>query len=425
MKVKLIMPGWRKNSFWGQMSFKFPSLSLVTLAAYTPAEIDISITDENVEPLDFDEPVDLVGITVMTPLAVRAYEIADGFRQRGAKVVLGGFHPTWMTQEALLHADAVVVGEGERSWGQLLKDMQQGRLQRIYRSAEPFDMARSATPRRELLDGKKYLFTNTIQITRGCPYACEFCSVSSFFGRHYRMKPVDTVIGEIAEMAKEKIFVFFVDDNIIFNKDYAETLFRELAGIKVKWLSHASLEFAGHPKLLKLAAESGCIGMFVGVESLNEENLLIMGKKTNRKSAFMDSFRMFHNYGIGVLASFVLGYDHDRADSFDGVLEFCHKAKIDSAIFPVLTPFPGTAVRKRLMSENRLISSDWKLYDMEHVTFVPKLMTPAELQEGFEKLNSQFFSPGSIFKRLFKLKRSNQVFLPMNIGFRSAWKKSR
>ncbi len=419
------MPGWAKHSFWGQMSFKFPSLSLVTLAACTPPEIEVSITDENVEQIDFDDPVDLVGITVMTPLAVRAYEIADRFREKDVRVVLGGFHPTWMTEEALLHSDAVVVGEAEQCWGQLLKDMQQGRLQRIYRSTEPFDMARSATPRRELFDGKKYLFTNTIQITRGCPYACEFCSVSSFFGRHYRMKPVDAVIGEIAEMVKEKIFVFFVDDNIIFNKTYAETLFRELAQLRVKWLSHASIEFAKNPRLLNLAAESGCIGMFVGVESLNEDNLSIMGKQTNRQTAFMESFKMFHNHGIGVLASFVLGYDYDRKDCFDELLEFCHRAKVDSAIFPILTPYPGTAIRKRLIEEKRLISSDWRLYDMEHVTFSPKLMSPAELQEGFERVNSKFFTPGSMLKRLFKFQKSNQVFLPMNIGFRSAWKKSR
>ena len=425
MKVKLIMPGWAPYTFWGQMPFKFPSLSLVTLAAYTPDDIDISITDENVESIDFNDPVDLVGITVMTPLAYRAYGIADRFRKMGTTVVLGGFHPTWMTDEALQHADTVVVGEGEELWPQVLNDFRQGRLAKIYRSDTPVDLLRVKRPRRSLLEGKKYLFTNMIQVTRGCPYACEFCSVTAFFGKRFRTRAIDSVIEEMAEMVQKNIFVFIVDDNIIYDKHYAAALFSEMTHLKIKWLSHASLDFASDRKLMNLAAKSGCLGMFVGIESLHADNIAMMGKKTNRNTSFAESIKVFHDNGIGVLASFVLGYDYDDRNTIDRLLDFCHAEKVDSAIFPVLTPFPGTALRERLSCQNRILSSDWSRYDMEHVNFQPRLMSAAELQEGFERINEGFWSFNSMLRRLCKLQRSNQVFVPMNIGFRSAWKKSR
>jgi len=423
MRVKLIVPGWPSHSLWAKMPFKFPSLNLITLAAYTPQDVKLSLSDENVESLSFDESVDLVGITVMTPLAKRAYTIADRYREKGVKVVLGGFHPTWMTEEALRHADAVVIGEGEESWPKIISDLEKGKLSKIYKSMHPTDMECIKMPRRDLLDGKRYLFTNMIQITRGCPYGCEFCSVSAFFGKRFRMRPVETVIEELSQMVSKNIFVFIVDDNLVAEKRYAEMLFNEMSHLKIKWLSHASLDFAHDKKLVALAAKSGCVGLFVGIESLNENNFLVMGKKVNQRTSLKEAIKVFHDHGIGVLTSFILGYDYDTQDTFDALLEFCYSSKVDSALFPILTPFPGTVLRERFINEHRLLNSDWTFYDMEHVAFQPTLMNVQELQEGFERVNAQFWSIGSMFKRLCKFQRSNQVFIPMNIGFRSAWKK--
>ncbi|MGB9630066.1 MAG: B12-binding domain-containing radical SAM protein, partial [Thermodesulfobacteriota bacterium] len=225
MKVLLIVPGWSKSNLWGQIRFKFPPLSLLTLASETPEEVEVSILDENLEEIDFDIEVDLVGITVMTPQAPRAYQIANEFREKGRKVVLGGFHVSHLPQEGLNHADAVVMGEGDKVWKEVIKDFKESRLRKIYKGDSLVSLSEIKTPRRYLVKGKGYLFTNTIQTTRGCPFQCEFCSVSSFFGRSYRTRPISRVIEELEKLREESIFLFLVDDNLVGNRPYAKTLF--------------------------------------------------------------------------------------------------------------------------------------------------------------------------------------------------------
>ena len=423
MKILFIVPGWSSSNLWGQIKFKFPPLGVLTLAASTPVEVEISIIDENLEKIDFSDPADLIGITVMTPQAMRAYEIADEFRRKGKKVVLGGFHVSHLPEEAFTHGDAVVIGEGDRIWKEVIKDFQGAGLKKIYQDNELVSLSEIKIPRRDLVKGKKYLFTNTIQTTRGCPFQCEFCSISSFFGRSYRTRPVPLVMEELGKLREESIFLFVVDDNLIGNRPYAKALFEEMAFLKFKWASHAPLNYAKDEELLKLASQSGCMALFVGFESLMEENLSMMGKKTALGISPTEAVKKFHDYGIGVLASFILGYDHDTPDIFEKILDFCHQAKIDGALFPILTPYPGTPLRERLKREGRLLTNQWDLYDMEHVTFIPKKMSPEELQEGFETLNTFFLSWGSLFRRLFKMNRSLQIFGPMNFGFRQAWKK--
>jgi radical SAM superfamily enzyme YgiQ (UPF0313 family) len=422
MKILFIVPGWSPSNLWGQIKFKFPPLSVLTLAASTPEETEVSIIDENLERIDFDTEADLVGITVMTPQAMRAYQIADQFRSKGRKVVLGGFHVSHLPDEALHHADAVVIGEGDRIWKDLLKDFQESKLKKIYRGEELVSLSEMKIPRRGLVKEKGYLFTNTIQTTRGCPFRCEFCSVSSFFGRSYRTKPLPLVMDELAKLRQESVFLFLVDDNLVGNRSYAKKLFQEMGSFKFKWASHAPLNFANDEELLELASRSGCMALFVGFESLTRENLSVMGKKTNLGIPPIEAMKKFHDHGIGILASFILGYDHDTPDTFEKILSFCHQSKIDGGLFPVLTPYPGTLLRERLKSEGRLLTDQWDLYDMEHVTFAPKKMSPEKLQEGFEWLNSSFLSWGSIFRRLFRVHRSVQIFGPMNLGFHKAWK---
>lgn len=424
MKLLFVSPGWPKGRLWGELGFKFPSLSLAALAAMTPPHWEIGLADENIEPIDFTADADLVAITSMTPQAPRAYQIAARFRERGIPVVIGGFHASNLPDEALEYADAVVVGEGEIVWPQLLADLERGSLQPRYRAAELLGMQEVPPARRELYAGKKYLFTNTIQTTRGCPFDCEFCSVTAFYGRKYRKRPVEQVLQELAILRKKNSFVFFVDDNLVGDRRYALELFSGMQGMGLKWLSHAPIDLARDPELLRAAGEAGCIGLFVGFESLNEEALVAMGKVTNRAGSYLEDARTFRENGIGILGSFVLGNDGDTPEVFDEILRFCEEARLEAAIFPILTPYPGTAVRARLEAEGRIISNSWEDYDMGHVTFRPVGMTADELQEGHNRLNRSFYSFSSMYRRIFKAHRSVQVFAPMNFGFRSAVKKT-
>ena len=236
----------------------------------------------------------------MTPQAPRAYEIADGFKQRGKSVVMGGFHASNLPDEALTHVDAVVVGEGEVVWPRLLADFSRGNLQRLYRSDSLMSMTDIPDARRSIFKGKGYLLTNTIQTTRGCPFDCEFCSVTAFYGRSYRKRPVEQVLTELQELRKTNSFIFFVDDNIVADRTYALSLFQGMKGMDFKWLSHAPIDFAGDRELMRAAGESGCVGMFVGFESLNQESLSAMGKVTNRAQTFMDDAKAFRDNGIGL-----------------------------------------------------------------------------------------------------------------------------
>lgn len=420
MKLLLVSPGWPKGRLWGELGFKFPALSLAAIAAATPAHWQVSLCDENVEPLDCEGDADLVAITAMTPQAPRAYEIADLFRARGIKVVMGGFHASNLPEEALLHVDAVVVGEGDLVWPRIVADLEKGSLQTVYRSQALLDMAELPVARREIFAGKGYLLTNTLQTTRGCPFDCEFCSVTAFYGRKYRERPVEQVLAELEVLRKQNSFAFFVDDNLVANRRYALSLFSAMKGMGFKWLSHAPIDFAGDPELMRAAGEAGCIGMFVGFESLDQASLTAMGKVTNQADSFLEQAQVFRDHGIGILGSFVLGSDGDTPAIFEPILRFCEEARIEAAIFPILTPYPGTKVRERLEKEGRITSNNWRDYDMSHVNYIPRGMTAAELQAGHDWLNSSFYSFSSMYRRIFKLHRSVQVFAPMNFGFRSA-----
>ena len=420
MKLLLVSPGWPRGRLWGELGFKFPSLSLAAIAAVTLPHWEVALCDENLEGIDFAVQADLVAITAMTPQAPRAYEIAALFKARGAKVVMGGFHASNLPDEALQYVDAVVVGEGETVWPRLLADFERQNLQRHYRPAGLIDMGTIPMARRDIFTSKKYLLTNTLQTTRGCPFDCEFCSVTAFYGRKYRERPVDDVLVELEVLRKNNAFAFFVDDNLVADRSYAHSLFNGMKGMGFKWLSHAPIDFARDPELMRAAGEAGCIGMFVGFESLSEEALKAIGKVTNKVPSYLDDARAFRDNGIGILGSFVLGLDGDTPAVFEPILRFCEEARLEAAIFPILTPYPGTAVRARLLAQGRITSNDWRDYDMGHVTFIPSGMTAAELKAGHDWLNSSFYSFPSMYRRIFKLHRSLQVFAPMNFGFRSA-----
>lgn len=422
MKLHLIIPKWPGNSLWGQIYFRFPYLAVTTLAALTGDGWEVSIIDENVEPINFSHPPDLAAISIMTPLATRGYEIADMYRKRGIPVVIGGIHATTMKDEAKHHADSVVTGEAEETWPLVLSDFLKGTLQPLYEPPHFHSLVHLPLPRRHLLNRKKYFFTNTIQTTRGCPFDCDFCSVTSFYGRTYRVRPVDEVINEINHM--EKGFLFFVDDNIVGKPAYAKELFRALIPRKIKWFSQASLSIVKDRELLTLARDSGCMGLFIGFESLSQENLKAMGKSMNRAAEYRNAIEMLHDHGIGIQGSFIFGTDYDDKTVFSDVLRFIERTRLEAALFSILTPYPGTRIYETMVRENRIIDTNWKHYDMNHVVFKPKNMTPRELQEGFSWAYRRLYSFRSIMKRLLPLNKNSLFYGIQNYGFRQAWKKT-
>jgi len=422
MKILLIAPKWPDHSLWGQIYFRFPYLSLTTLAALTGEDWDISIVDESAEPIDFSTDTDLVAISIMTPLAKRGYEIADSFREKNIPVILGGIHPTMMQEEAKNHANAVVVGEAEKIWPEVLSDFRQGELKPFYKAEKFSSLEHLKNPRRDLLNKKAYFFSNTAQTTRGCPFDCEFCSVTSFYGHTYRVRPIEDIILEMEDM--EGGFRFFVDDNIVGKPDYAKDLFRALAPLKIRWFSQASLSIVKDRELLDLAQKSGCMGLFIGFESLSQECLKSMGKSTNLVREYRDAVKIIHDHGIGIQGSFIFGTDQDDRSVFSDVLRFIEQTHIEAALFSVLTPYPGTRIQQTLMKENRILHTNWEKYDMNHVVFRPKNMTPEQLQDGLNWAYKRLYGYGSIIKRLFPFKKRSLFYGIQNYGFRQGWKKS-
>jgi len=331
LKLELIVPATQENIRRRKKGL-IPPLGLAMVAAVTPQEVEVSLTDENVTDINFQKEIDLVGITALTVTAPRAYEIADNFRARGVKVILGGTHPSALPDEASQHADAIVIGEAEGIWPNLVNDLKANRLQRVYRQSERPSLVNLPIPRRDLFAKGAYYVTNTISTTRGCPYSCSFCSVTSFFGHTYRCRPVEEVLKEI-ETLNQKEFIVFVDDNIVGNPKFAEELFRALIPYKIKWVSQASVTVARNDELLRLAAASGCVDLFIGFETLSPANLAAVGKKVNIVDEYETVIKKIRSHGIAIHGFFILGLDEDDEEVFERTLHFAQKMRLESAQF--------------------------------------------------------------------------------------------
>ncbi|MEI9477313.1 MAG: radical SAM protein [Deltaproteobacteria bacterium] len=426
MKIRLIDPAYEhpfiSHSQRVIKNIWFAHLTLTTLAALTPPDIDVQITDENVEPIDFQEDIDLVGITGMLMHAPRAYEIASRFRQRGIPVVMGGPHASSLPLEAKEHGDAVVIGEAENVWVGLIEDLKKGGLKPFYKADTYCSMERMPYPRLELLKKSAYMTVNCVQTTRGCPYQCDFCHVTHFFGRTYRCRPVDEVVEEVKRLQGE--FIVFIDDNIAGNRQYAKELFARLKPLKKKWASQASITLSRDPELLKLAADSGCVSLFVGIESLSSENLKDVNKSFNRASQFEEGIKAIHDHDIMILAGLIFGLDHDDEGVFERTLRFCERNRIELPSFFLLTPLPGTPLFQRMESEGRLLHKDWGKYNGATVVFKPRLMTEETLQKGFNWVCKEGYSWGSIFKRVFHPQQRFVTRLLSNMAYRSIAQKT-
>jgi radical SAM superfamily enzyme YgiQ (UPF0313 family) len=416
VKVELIAPATQEN-LRKRNKVLCPPLGLAQVAGLTPPEVQVSLIDENVTAIDFQKEADLVGITAYTITAQRAYQIADTFRARGVKVILGGSHPSALPEEASHHADAVVIGEAEGIWPNVIHDFRSNKLQRLYSQSERPSLRDLCLPRRDLFAKEKYYFENTISTSRGCPYACSFCSVTSFFGNTFRTRPIEEIIKEIETLNRKKIIIF-VDDNIFANPKFAKDLFRTLVPYKIRWIAQASVMVARDDELLKLAAASGCIGLLIGFETISPANLLAMGKKVNVVDGYEMVVRKLHSHRIAAHGFFILGLDEDGKDVFVRTLRFTQKMRLDSLQFTWPVPYPGTAMCKSLDDSGRVITKDWAQYE-SNVVFEPKLMSREELKRGCAWAESKFFSIPSIWRRIGVAQRNFVGLWVINLSYRA------
>jgi radical SAM superfamily enzyme YgiQ (UPF0313 family) len=367
------------------------------VTAALPPHVHARIMDEEVEPIDYDADCDLVGITFMTYNAPRAYEIADRFRkEKGKTVIFGGYHPSFMPEEAGQHCDAICIGEAEESLPRMVADFEAGRLQPVYRS-DPIDLKGLRVPDRSLLKQSAYGMPEAIQATRGCANHCRFCSVAQFFRHTHRARPVLEVIAELKTLGG---YVIFMDDHIVGDPDYARELFAAMAPLRKTWVSQCGVRIAYDPELLRLAAASGCCGLFVGFESINEATLRSWGKHFNRAREFEWAVGRIHDAGITVCGAVVFGADADSADVFRRTLDFVQRARVDALQATILTPFPGTPLYSDLDRQGRIFDRDWSHYDFGHVVFEPAGMSRETLRHGHDWVLAQFYSQRNIWRRI-------------------------
>lgn len=409
-------PLYRQGSGIIKKALRYRPLTLALLASLVPEELgfDIQIIDEGVDQISFDAPADLVAISAITGTSLRAYEIAQVFRSRGATVVLGGVHPTLMPEEARQHADAVVIGYAEESWPQLLRDYCRGELKAFYRQ-ESFDVRTIPRINHAFLPRNKYLPFYTLEATRGCHHNCEFCVVPTAWGGHFQ-RPVADVVDEIRQQGKKHLL--FLDLNLVSGGDYARQLFEALVSLRIKWGGLATVDLAFDQELLDLAAKSGCKGLLVGFESLERKSLAIAQKGINIQRNYAEAMLRFHAAGIGIMGCFAFGFDHDDKNCFDATVDFIIQSKIELPRFAILTPFPGTPLFQRYAAEGRILSRQWDLYDGQHVVFRPARMTPSELLIGCESAWKKAYRFSSIARRLSADIPRTWRFLAANLGYR-------
>ena len=398
---------------------RYAPLTLTTLASLIPAEIPTTLTllDEGVEEIDPDAiDVDLVGITVITGTAPRAYELARQFRARGVTVVLGGVHPTLLPDEAAEHADAVVVGYAEESWPQLLRDFVGGRMRRRYDQSPQLKLAGLPFPRRDLYKAGMVNVAETIEATRGCIFQCEFCVVPAAWGTRPLQKPVGDVVADLRQMGAKR--AIFLDLNLIADLPYARELFTALIPLKMRWAGLVTTTIAWDEELLDLAARSGCRGLLIGFESLDQKALDESKKSFNMRKDYRLVVDRIHDRGIAIMGCFVFGFDSDTLETFERTVDFVMESKMDLPRYAIAVPFPNTGLFKRLKAQGRLLTEDWSLYDGQHVVFEPKHMTPDQLLHETGRAWKKTYAYRSIARRVMGSGTRLLVSGAANLGYR-------
>jgi radical SAM superfamily enzyme YgiQ (UPF0313 family) len=400
MKVKMILPALTeaKSPFWRPIKYSlFPPLGLATLAAYLDDQDEVILQDEHVQTLDLNDEPDLVVIQVYITSAYRAYQIADHYRAKGAYVCLGGLHVTSLPEEARAHADTIFIGPGEDIWPAFLHDFQAKHPQQKYVSRIR-TLADLPFPRRDLIQRHLYLVPNSLVVSRGCPYVCDFCYKEAFFegGKSFYTLAVDRALAEIESLSGKHLY--FLDDHLFGNPHFATSLFDGMRGMNRVWQAAGTVQSVLKPGLLEKAVASGLRSLFVGFETLNPANLIQQHKHQNLNRDYSTAIRRLHDLGVMVNASFVFGMDEDDENVFDRTVAWAIKQGVETATFHILTPYPGTALYRRIEAEGRITTSNWDLYDTRHAVFHPRRLTAAALESGYRHAYKEFYRWKSIIQ---------------------------
>ena len=435
MKILLVFPRIehgpttiRDKGTWRAILFGNPIITLPHIAAITPKEHNVRIVNENYEEINFNEDCDLVGITCYTMTAPRVYELADEFRRRGKKVVLGGYHPTAIPDEAKQHADSVILGMAEASWPTLLDDLKKDKLKSLYKRNYNFDLADIPSLRRDLIVHNPIL--GAVQWSRGCKNKCEFCAIGSFCDHGVMRRPIKNVVEEIKQMPN-RLFIFH-DPHLTSNSRYARELFREMIKQKInkKWLANGTTNVLGKidDQFLDLARKAGCLEWFVGFESISQAALDGIKKTHNKVENFKKLIKRVHNHGMIVQGGIIFGFDEDTLDIFDLTIEKINEFEIDILEVNILTPYPGTPLFDRLKQEGRILTYDWSRYNQVDVVYKPKNMTEKELYQGSRKVAKEFYKIPNVLWRtakIFTFTKKLTGFFPAggNLTYRQYYKR--
>jgi radical SAM superfamily enzyme YgiQ (UPF0313 family) len=423
MKVKMILPALTeaKSPFWRPIKYSlFPPLGLATLAGYLPPDAEVEIQDEHVETLNVNDTPDLVVIQVYITSARRAYALADHYRGRGAHVALGGLHVTSLPDEAIRHADTIFTGPGEDTWPQFLKDYAEGRPGKVYRSSQR-TLAGIPRIRRDLIRRHLYLVPNSIVVSRGCPHTCDFCYKVAFFegGRSFYTQLVDDALAEIERLPGRHLY--FLDDHLFGDPRFAAALFDGMKGMKRLWQAAGTVKSVLAPKLLEKAVDCGLRSLFVGFETLNPKNLVEQSKYQNLNRDYSAAIRRLHDAGVMINGSFVFGMDEDDETVFARTVEWAIDRGIETATFHILTPYPGTALYKRMAMQDRLVTEDWDLYDTRHVVFRPARMSAETLESGYWNAYRDFYKWRSILRGASCKEKTLERL--RHVAYAAGWKK--
>jgi radical SAM superfamily enzyme YgiQ (UPF0313 family) len=424
MKIKLIQPAMQPRPMDTKLKTRMaPSLALLTIAKLTPKEHEVIIENENIEKIDFDELVDLVAITVTVDVMNRAVEISKEFKKRGVVVIAGGIHITADPDGAVNSFDAICLGMAERVWAKVLEDKENNSLKKIYYDMENIDGSEIVSPDYDIIDSKKYLYTNIISTSRGCPFQCDFCYNSCQNSlKTYINRPIEDVIKDINKLKTKH--VMFIDDNFIGNPKWTKELLMEIKPLRLKWNAAVTSNIVDMPELLDAMKETGCQSLFIGFESINSESLQSVHKVQNSVSRYEKLVDEIHKRGIMINASFVFGLDEDDASVFKNTLEWIVKNKIETVTSHILTPYPGTKLYSALLQENRITDFNLSHYNTSHVVYKPKNMTAEELYNGYLWIYKEVYSFKNIIRRLPKAKRQRIPFLAFNFLYRKFGKVS-
>ena len=378
--------------------FNYPSLTLKQLAAITPPEHKLELVDERYESIDFNKNYDVVCISCLTYNSLRGYEVAAEFRKRGIPTIIGGYHATLMPKEAKQHVDAVVVGEGERTWPRVIEDIKKGQLKPFYRPDRPVSPEEIPAARHDI--GTYNPFNEPVQASRGCPTGCEFCAMNVMEGKIFRGRPVDHVVEEMKAIQAKSIF--FADASLTINPKYSKELFKGMKGVNKYSEAFGNVNvLTRDDEFLKLAAEAGIFNWYVGIESISQANINQSGKGTNKVENYAKAIQKIKDHGMMITGFFMFGFDFDTPEIFEKTLEKIYEWGLDEVSFSIITPYPGTRLYERFEREGRITSKDWSKYAEGQVNYKPKGLTDKQIIEGIRKMAMDYYSITNIIKRSF------------------------